>query len=255
MMSFTDPVTRQPPPTAQRPTQALRPQPTKGAALNGLYNQPVAPARGDARRPSQPQQQPNQPTQRLDPRAQWEIDAETARLKAQVEAEAREQRRQADIARRARRKADEEEERKTRQFLENEDRKRKQEEADRRRRQVEVERETERLRRQFGDQSKLLPPAQPQQRHSAPLIQGQWQRPAPAPMAGPSHRPSASSGPYLQPQGGPRPAASQSAFFSNGLPKPNAQAQQKMKKKSFWGLRTSSETNTSTLRKKQSSMF
>ena len=250
----TPPVmTPQPPPQPQRPVQ--RPlQPAKGAAINGLYNQPQSPSRNDAKRTSLPPiQTSNRPTQRLDPRAQWEIDAETARLKAQVEAEAREQRRQEEIARRARRRQEEEGDRKTRQLLENEERQRKHEEAERRRRKVEVEKETERLRKQFGDQSKLLPPAQPQQRHSSPLVQGQWQRPSPSPVPGPSHRPSASSGPYLQPHG-PQPAASQSAFFSNGLPKPNAQ-QQKMKKKSFWGLRSSSEANTSTLKKKQSSMF
>ena len=255
--AVTPPVmTPQPPPQPQRPLQSQRPsQGPQGAALNGLYNQPQSPpSRNDAKRTSLPPLQTNnRPAPRLDPRAQWEIDAETARLKAQVEAEAREQRKQAEIARRARRKQEQEEERKTRQFLENEERKRLHDEAERRRRKAEVDKETERLRKQFGDQSKLLPPAQPQQRHSAPLIQGQWQRPSATPVpAQPSHRPSASSGPYLHPQG-PQPAASQSAFFSNGLPKPNAQ--QKMKKKSFWGLRSSSEVNTSTLKKKQSSMF
>ncbi|KAF2680944.1 hypothetical protein K458DRAFT_392603 [Lentithecium fluviatile CBS 122367] len=249
--NITPPVmTPQPPPQPQRPVQ--RPlQPVKGAAINGLYNQPQGPAsRNDAKRTSLPPLRTNnQPVPRLDPRTQWEIDAETARLKAQVEAEAREQKRRAE---KTRRRQEEDEERKTRQFLENEERKRKQEEAERRRRQAEVDRETERLKKQFGDQSKLLPPAQPQQRHSAPLIQGPWQRPHASPAPAQSHRPSASSGPYLQPLG-PQPAASQSSFFSNGLPRPNAQ--QRMKKKSFWGLRSSSEANTSTLKKKQSSMF
>lgn len=254
--NITPPVmTPQPPPQPQRPAQ--RPlQPAQGPAVKGLYNQP---SRNNAKRSSLPPLQTNnQPGPRLDPRAQWEIEAETARLKAQVEAEAREQRRQEEINRRARRKQEEEEERKTRQFLENEERARRQVEKERRRRQAEVDKETERLRRQFGDQTNLLPPAPPQQRHSAPLLQGPWQRPSPAPAPAPAPpqrpRPHAPQGPYLQPQG-PQPAASQSAFFSNGLPRPTAQQQQKMKKKSFWGLRSSSESNANTLRKKQSSMF
>lgn len=239
-----------PQPLQQSPPQQQRPfQPAKGAAMNALYNQP---SRNDAKRNSLPLLQTgNQPAQRLDPRAQWEIDAETARLKAQVDAEAREMRRQEDAQRRARRKADEEEARKTRRFLEQEERQRQMEDKERRRRQAEVDKETERLRKQFGDQSSLLPPTRPQQpqRHSAPLIQ----QPFPQPSRPPTQpaRPTP-QGPYLQPSGH-RPAASQSSFFSNGLPRPDAQP--KMKKKSFWGLRSVSEQNTNTLRKKQSSMF
>ena len=214
----------------QRPIQSSRP-----AAATALYAQS---SRNDAKRTSLPPlNTQNQPGPKLDPRRQWEIDAETARLKAQVEAEAREQQRQAEARRRMQ---EQEEERKTRQFLEQEERKRKHEEKERRRRQAEVDQETQRLRRQFGDQSNLLPPSQHQHRHSVPLAQAPFQnRPVPA-------------GPYLHPNG-PQPAASQSTFFSNGLPKPNAQ--QKMKKKSFWGLRSSSDGNASTLKKKQSSMF
>jgi hypothetical protein len=138
--SITPPVmTPQPPPQPQRPIQPQRPsQPAKGAALNGLYNQPQSPPRrSDAKLTSLPPLQTNS-RPHLDARAQWEIDAETARLKAQVEAEAREQRKQEEIARRARRKEEEEGERKTRQLLENEERKRKHEEAERRRRKAEV---------------------------------------------------------------------------------------------------------------------
>jgi hypothetical protein len=212
-------------------------------------------------RPQQPQrpqhsQQPQQPQQapRLDPRAQWEIDAETARLKAQVKAEAREQQRQAEAAKKARRKREAEEERQTLQFLEQEKKQKEREEKERRRKQAEIDKETERLRKQFGDQSNLLRPAhQNQSRHSAPLIQGPWtqqripqqHRPAPVPV------PAQPQGPYLAP-GTHRPTASHSSFFSNGLAKP--QAQPKVKK-SFWGLRTQSETNVEKLKKKKSSMF
>lgn len=223
---------------------------------------------------SQPRSQPqSQQGPRLDPRAQWEIDAETARLKAQVEAEAREQKRQNDTNRRARRRQEEEEERKTIQFLEQERKQKEREEKEARRKQAEIDRETERLRRQFGDQSNLLRPTGPPSRHSAPLLQGQWGhapqpqqqlrpspsfRPAPVPTQ-PSIQIQAPSAfmqaPYLQPGNvgnSHRPAASQSSFFSNGLQRPGLQPKVK---KSFWGLRTQSETSAEKLRKKKSSMF
>ncbi|KAH7119805.1 hypothetical protein B0J11DRAFT_70788 [Dendryphion nanum] len=245
-----------PQPQPQIYTQPQRPlQTAPGAALNGLYNQP---SRNAAKRTSLPALQTgnrNQPAQRLDPRAQWEIDAETARLKAQVEAEAQEQKRQRD---RARRRLEEEEARKTQEFLENEERQRKKEDKDRRRRQAEVDKETERLRKQFGDQSGLLPPSQPPHRHSAPLIQRpSFQQPPPAQPP----RPSIPQGPYLQAPAH-RPAASQSSFFggggssSNGMLRPDGQQKMK-KKKSFWGFgsASASDANANTLRKKQSSMF
>ncbi|KAF1850052.1 uncharacterized protein K460DRAFT_350160 [Cucurbitaria berberidis CBS 394.84] len=213
--------------------------------------------------PPQQQQQPQQPP-RLDPRSQWEIDAETARLKAQVEAEAREQKRQADASRKTRRKQEEEAERKTLQFLEQERKQKEREEKEQRRKQAEVDKETERLRKQFGNQSNLLRPSPQPQRHSAPLIQGPWQtqrptaqqapRPAPVP-AQPVQNPYLQA-PYLQASGGHRPMASHSSFFSNGLPKPQPQPQPQPKpKKSFWGLRTQSESNSEKLKKKKSSMF
>ncbi|KAH7344293.1 hypothetical protein BKA66DRAFT_24599 [Pyrenochaeta sp. MPI-SDFR-AT-0127] len=228
----------QPQPQLQRPTQ----------------HQPV-------QRP--PQQRPQQPP-RLDPRAQWEIDAETARLKAQVEAEAREQKRQAEANRKARRKQEAEEERKTLQFLEQEARQKDREEKARRRKQAEIDKETERLRKQFGDQSNLLRPAAQPQRHSAPLVQGPWTtqrptqpqavRPAPVPTQPPRVQIQTPylQAPYLQAGGGHRPMASHSSFFSNGLPKPQGQPKAK---KSFWGLRTQSETSAEKLKKKKSSMF
>jgi hypothetical protein len=253
--SITPPVmTPQPPPyqATQRPMQ-----PEKRPASNALYNQSLPNHSKRASLP--PLQTGSQPTQRLDPRTRWEIDAETERLKIEVENEAREYRRQEALKLRARKKTEEDEARKTRAFLEQEERQRQAADKERRRRQSEVDRETERLRRQYGVQGQgtptLLPPQpQPQQqRHSAPLVQGAWQtqRPANTPMQPPI---SAAQGPYLQPAGH-RPAASQSSFFSNGLPKP-VKGEPKMKKKSFWGLRSVSEgQSSSTLRKKQSSMF
>lgn len=239
--------------------------PPRYAANNNTAKRTSLPPLRTNDRPSQPQQprppqsqqqrnaQQSQQGPRLDPRAQWEIDAETARLKAQVEAEAREQKRQAEAAKKARRKQEAEEERKTLQFLEQEKRQKEREEKERRRRQAEVNKETERLRKQFGDQSSLLRPSpHPHNRHSVPLIQGPWQSQRPAPVARPAPVPTQPQGPYLQAPNAHRPTASHSSFFSNGLPKPQPQPKAK---KSFWGLRTQSETNTEKLKKKKSSMF
>lgn len=172
-------------------------------------------------------------------------------MKAEVEAEEREQKRKAEAEKKARKRREQEEERQTLQFLEQEKKQKEREEKERRRKQAEIDKETERLKKQFGDQSTLLRPAlQNQNRHSTPLIQGPWtqgrqqqQRPAPVPTQ--------PSNPYLAP-GSHRPTASHSSFFTNGLPKPQVQPKAK---KSFWGLRTSSETTAEKLKKKKSSMF
>jgi len=217
----------------QHPQQPPRPGP-KGAAVNALYNQQ---SRNETQRQNLPPLRTgNTPNPRFDPRKQWEIDAETARLKAQVEAEEREAKRLKDIERRRRLKAEEEEAKKTKKFLETEER-------ERRRRQTEIDKETERLRKKYGDQGTLAPPQQPQ-RHSAPT-----QRHSYAPSQPPRH-----NGPYLQ------APASQSTFFGGGggslRPDSGQRLSSGQKKKSFWGLRSRSEADSpSTLRKKQSSMF
>ena len=68
----------------------------------------------------------------VDPRTQWELDAETARLKQQAHAEARERRRR-----------EKEEERRTKKFLEAE-------EKEQRRKQAEIDQETERLKKLYA---------------------------------------------------------------------------------------------------------
>ena len=183
--------------------------------MNGLYQQQ---SRNDRNRHSLPPLQTGAaPLPHVDPRAQWEIEAETARIKAQVEAEDRERKRLEDIQRRKRLKAEEAGAKKTMKFLEAE-------EKDRRRRQAEVDKETERLRKKYGNQV-------------------------------PSHH--KSSGPYLQPPGGGQPSASASSFFGgSGLLRPDEGRKLKGGKKSFWGLRSQSEGQSSNaLRKKQSNMF
>ena len=190
----------------------------------------------------------------MDPQAQWEVDAETARLKVELEAEGREQKRQAEAAKKARKRREQEEERQTLQFLEQEKKQKEREEKERRRKQAEIDKETERLKKHFGDQSNLLQPARPQNqaRHSTPIIQGQWQSQRPLQAPRPAPMPTQPQGPYLQAPFAHRPGASQSSYFSNGLPAP--QLQPKVKK-SFWGLRTQSETSAEKLKKKKSSMF
>lgn len=188
-----------------------------GARNGSLPTQP--PAQAPANVPPHPGQQ--QKPRQVDPQVQRE-----------AEAAAREQKRQEELRARERRRREEEEERKTRQFLQDEERRQQQAEKERRRRQAEVDKETERLRRQFGDQTHLLGPARPVQRPSAPHIQIQSHPPRPGPQA---QRP-------------------QSSFLSNGLVRPEGQPKMKAKK-SFWGLRSSDESNASRLKKKQSSMF
>jgi hypothetical protein len=241
----------QPQPQAARPQQPPRTQQS--------FAQPQRSQQRTAQRQQQPTQAIPQQPPRLDPRAQWEIDAETARLKAAVEAEAREQKKQEETARKARRKAEAEEERKTLQFLENERKTKEREEKERRRKQAEVDKETERLRKQFGDQSNLLHSQRPQPQPHRHSVQFQTQRPGPSrpqqqrPAPVPA-QPVFAAGPYLQP-GGHRPTASASSFFSNGLPKPQGGQAPMKAKKSFWGLRSNSETNAEKLKKKKSSMF
>jgi hypothetical protein len=216
-------------PTSQNPLTNLPIRPgSNGAAMNGLYQQQ---SRNDRNRHSLPPLQTGAtPSPHVDPRAQWEIEAETARIKAQVEAEDRERKRLEDIQRRKRLKAEDAEAKKTMKFLEAE-------EKDRRRRQAGVDKETERLRKQYGNQDTLTP-----------------LRPSHRPAVPPRHT---SSGPYLRPPGGGQPSASASSFFGGGgLLRPDEGRKLKGGKKSFWGLRSQSEGQSpNTLRKKQSSMF
>ncbi|THX51910.1 hypothetical protein D6D06_07073 [Aureobasidium pullulans] len=147
-----------------------------------------------------------------DPRTQWELDAETARLRAQVEAEEREMKRQEVLRRREREKADEAETRLIRKMLEHHER-------EARRRQEEVDRETERLRKQY----RLKPPSPVgnQSRHSAPSLPTHQQQQQ---QAGPSR------------QGPPKPVYSSNGLvMSGGNPQAApAPAPSKMEKKSFW---------------------
>lgn len=119
-----------------------------------------------------------------DPRSQWELDAETARLKAQAETEAKEEkRRQKEKAR-----ADEAERKRLQRMVE-------EEEKATRKKQAEIEKETERLRKLYGVPVPVPVPANSSRPSTAPhrplrQQQQQGRRPAqpPRPM-------------YLQPGG------------------------------------------------------
>lgn len=181
-----------------------------------------------------------------DPRAQWELDAETARLKAQAEAEAREERRR----RRDREKADEAEAKRLQRMVEEEDRQA-------RRKQADIDKETERLRKVYGVQPIPQRPGPPPQANSSssrlqPIPQRSQlnlmppQQPA-RPRVG-------SNGLYVN------PAASSSAVMMSGA-NPNAlnvpAANKPAKKKSFFGLRSASDDaeGQRKLSKKSSAMW
>jgi hypothetical protein len=185
-----------------------------------------------------PQQQQSRPPP-ANARTQWEIDAETARLKALVEKEQQERDRR-----------DLEEQKKIKKMLEAEEKEqRKVEEKERRRRDADVAKETERLRKQYGVTAPMAsdagpriqyqapPPMPPRQNYQPSPSQNGYARPQhyqPAPPQRPLSTPSgppnnstnaslsswlqrpsgAGSGPYLQAPG--EGTASSSGFFGLG---------------------------------------
>ncbi|KIX10663.1 uncharacterized protein Z518_01747 [Rhinocladiella mackenziei CBS 650.93] len=172
-----------------------------------------------------------------DPRSQWEIDAETARL-----------RRQAAEEERVRKRREEEEERKTRILLENE------EKEQRRRRQAEIDRETERLKQLYGQEDASARPQVPprQQRHhsesrqSAYLQSQQGQNQTFSyPNAWGGYPASSGPGPYMS------GAASQSSFLSPYRPpQPNLK-----QKSSIFSFRRRSDHDANKLQRKRSAVF
>lgn len=170
------------------------------------------------------------------PRTQWEIDAETARLQALVEKEEKERDRK---SREERERQDREEQKRIKKMLEAEEKESK-------RREAEVAKETERLRKQYGVTGpmasnsglsvRIQGPSLPQRplQNYQPQQMPQYQtaphsRPVPVPRplstpsgpgnSGPSlstwlQRPAASGSPYLQTPG--QGTASHSGFFGLG---------------------------------------
>lgn len=242
------------------PTRAGPVAGASSAAMGGLYAPP--PSTSDDRRKSLPQLRTSsappleaQPPP-ADPRTQWAIDNETARLRAASDA----QRRANESARREQEKLDAAEAKRLQKQMEAE-------EKERRKQQAIIDKETERLRKKYGDQTNMLPPLPPRQQgpYGPGPSQQQWpseiwtgpqQHSQPPPPV--QQQPGWHTGPYIAPQ------ASQSSMFgSNGLPlRP---AQQMKPKKSFWGLGSSSRDMSGALppddrqrnliRRKSSSVF
>lgn len=278
---------------ASPPGPASMPRP---AAVNGLYQKPqqpqqlqpyaagAIPSKSQNQNQNQSHRKPSNPAHSqqtssssaaarpppIDPRSQWEIDAETARLRQEELNKRREQ----DTRRRQKERSDEEEQRRIRRMLEIE-------EKERRRKQAEVDKETERLRRKYGTQGQQArpPPSHPlphrhsvpsgnaptsyhrpvqRPSHSQPLMQsnGLWSIPQGRPAQPPPQqtRPP-QQGPYLQAPAGHHPAASQSSFFGGGGQlRPDVGQSLSKPKRSFLGLRNLSE-GSNRLMKKSSSMF
>lgn len=174
----------------------------------------------------------------IDPLAQWEIDAETARLKKLVEREEKE-RRHAELA----------ETKRVQKLLEAE-------KKERRRKEAEVDKETERLKKLYGPEqggSKQMMPSIPErqgrpQQNSAPPLHTPFSRPqgiTPG-SSQQNRRRHSQSQPFLS-------VASGSLISGGSSPKPD---DKKLKgKKSFFGLRSVSNDDQKKLKKKPSTIW
>jgi hypothetical protein len=184
--------------------------------------------------PGSPPRDPRVPP--TDPRSQWEIDAETARLKRLANEEERERKRKVEA-----------EQKQIKKMLEAEDR-------ERRRKQAEIEKETERLKRMYGKEDQnvrpSLPPRHgPQQHYSDPHV--------------PYHRPHTQHGFYPTSWGALPPLSqdphlgvpggqpSQSGFIDSHSD--DGHGHRVKPKKSFFGFIHNSEEDK--LQRKRSSQF
>ncbi|KAH7342886.1 hypothetical protein BKA65DRAFT_505041 [Rhexocercosporidium sp. MPI-PUGE-AT-0058] len=140
MFNISSPTVGPPAPNTRRknsgPVIAGRPSPSPPVMSGAVMNAPPQrhnniPASQIPPQPPRQQQQSSRPPP-ADPRTQWEIDAETERLRRIVQEEEK-----------ARERADREEQKRIKKMLEQEDKERK-------RRDAEVAKETERLRKQYG---------------------------------------------------------------------------------------------------------
>lgn len=175
----------------------------------------------------------------VDPRVQWEIDAETARLKKLVEREAKEQR-LAELA----------EAKRVQKLLETE-------KKERLRKAAEVDKETERLKKLYGPEqggSKYMMPSIPErqgrpQQSSAPPLQTPFPRPQsftsrPSPQ---NRKPQSRSQPFLSVASG---------VLVGGESSSSKPDDKKLKgKKSFFGLRSVSDDDPKKLKKKPSTIW
>lgn len=198
----------------------------------GLHNSAPMPNRLGSPTTGAPIRDPRVPP--TDPRSQWELDAETARLKRLAAEEERERKRMVDA-----------EEKQIKRMLEAEDK-------ERRRKQAEIDKETERLQRLYGQEQNQVRPGLPA-RHEQRYSEGQVPSPYDQPHTQQSYHPtswgalsSPNNSPYL---GVPGSQPSQSTFFdaqSEGGRRPKP-------KKSFFGFKR--EVEDTRLQKKRSSQF
>ncbi|KAK3051735.1 hypothetical protein LTR09_007035 [Extremus antarcticus] len=190
--------------------------------------------------------QPSQhPPPMADPRAQWELDAETARLKAEQRAEQEAEARASAARRRQRDQADEAERRRLQRMVEEEAKVAKQ-------RQAEIDRETERLRKLYG----VTPIPQQSQRPSANSSSSRTNAQAQRPPQKPARPAMGSNGLYVQPSASASTlvmSGANGAGSSLGVPSQRPAA----KKKSFFGLRSLSDdaAQGERLKKKGSAMW
>lgn len=214
-----------------------------GGSSGGAPGRPIPSAPGVA----VPVRDPRIPP--TDPRGQWEIDAETARL-----------RRVAMEEERARKRAEEAEQNQIKKML-------KQEEEHSRRKQAEIDRETERLKQLYGQEDQSARPAlpiRPSAQHGDPNRHS----------FGPGQSTYPQNQPYPQPQsqyGGPSPwgaggyanhpnspyLMSGAQASQSGLLRPQSQQQQRLKPKaSFFSFgRRGSDERDNRLAKKRSAVF
>lgn len=175
----------------------------------------------------------------IDPLAQWEIDAETARLKKLFEREEKERRR-AELA----------EAKRVQKFVEAE-------EKERRRKEAEVDKETERLIKIYGPEQRRSQPTMPSiperrgrpQQNSAPVSHTPFSRPQSF-TPGPSQqnrRPHSQSQPFL-------PVAS-GGLFGGGSSSPKPDDKKLKGKKSFFSFRSVSDDDPKKLKKKPSTVW
>ncbi|KAL8738583.1 MAG: hypothetical protein Q9181_000634 [Wetmoreana brouardii] len=199
----------------------------------------TTPSLPSQRLPLQPQASNPRPPP-TDPRSQWEIDAETARLKKQVEREERE-----------RRRAEHAETKRVKRLLEEEERKARQ-------KQLEIDKETERLKREFEKEQRLaqrnntkppLPPGRPNANLQPNFAGSNYPQP-------PVQRPHSASpyGPYMQPPG--RNNASSSVFFGGPSTNPRPpDGRRPAPKSSFFNFLGHSGHSGQKLTRKQSAVF
>ncbi len=266
-----------PPPSRQQSQPLASHQPThlfKGQPIVGSP-QPRLPHQYPQTQPQPQGREPASPP--ADPRTQWGIDAETARLQKIVEEETKAERRE-------RERVEQAEAKRVKKMVEAEQKEMK-------RRQAVIQKETERLQKLYGtEQQQMFQQQQPQQKgkpqhsqqpqqpqrpqtipqsYSAPVVQrpfpkpqsppqqqssGFWGQPhhfSPPAQSVPAAQPSRPSGPYLQSLTTQHQSLQPGG---SGLLQPDDSKKVKVRR-SIFGLKSHNSNSSAKLSKKKSSMF